>query len=200
MSGEQTSEELARIVEEAKRSAEQLREQAESEVREVRERAKQEAEDHLAEARSAAGGLVERIGELEQAVDGLRERANALEAEIEKVAGGLGGAEPDGGEREETEAGEEEVPGTGLTDADLDAAEAELSQDGDGGKSDGESSADGDGDGDRTGVERARLVALNMALSGSPREETESHIRERFEVDDPEPILDEVYERAERAE
>jgi hypothetical protein len=46
------------------------------------------------------------------------------------------------------------------------------------------------------GTERARLVALNMALSGTSRTEADRHLREELQVDDPSPILDEVYARA----
>jgi hypothetical protein len=46
------------------------------------------------------------------------------------------------------------------------------------------------------GHEGARVIALNMALSGSPREDTARYLSENFELDDPEALLDEVYERA----
>ena len=41
--------------------------------------------------------------------------------------------------------------------------------------------------------EGARLVALNMALSGAPRDETDRYLRENYELDDPGPLLDDVY-------
>jgi len=44
----------------------------------------------------------------------------------------------------------------------------------------------------------ARLIALNMALSGSPREETAAYLAEHFELADPEALLDDVYARAGR--
>jgi hypothetical protein len=44
--------------------------------------------------------------------------------------------------------------------------------------------------------EGARLLALKMALDGRPREETAAYLRENFELDDPEALLDEVYARA----
>ena len=42
-------------------------------------------------------------------------------------------------------------------------------------------------------IEGARLVALNMALNGTPREETDRYLSENFELDDRQPLLDEVY-------
>jgi hypothetical protein len=46
------------------------------------------------------------------------------------------------------------------------------------------------------GPEGARVIALNMALNGSPREETAAYLAENFELDDPEALLDDVYARA----
>jgi hypothetical protein len=43
---------------------------------------------------------------------------------------------------------------------------------------------------------RARLVALNLALQGTPREDVAAHLRERLPAPDAEAILDEVFERA----
>ncbi|MCW3011739.1 MAG: DivIVA protein, partial [Solirubrobacterales bacterium] len=47
-----------------------------------------------------------------------------------------------------------------------------------------------DGDGD---VEGARLIALNMALNGQSREETSTYLRDNFDLDDRDALLDEVY-------
>jgi DivIVA domain-containing protein len=54
----------------------------------------------------------------------------------------------------------------------------------------------GDGVGGEPGAaddEDARLVALNMALNGTPREETERYLAENFRVHDRRELLDEVY-------
>lgn len=47
-------------------------------------------------------------------------------------------------------------------------------------------------------LEAARMIALNMALNGVPREDTEIHLEEHFEIDpdDSAGLLDEVYLRA----
>jgi DivIVA domain-containing protein len=50
-------------------------------------------------------------------------------------------------------------------------------------------------DGDEAG---ARLIALNMALSGTPREETARYLAEHFTLADPGALLDDVYARAEQ--
>lgn len=46
------------------------------------------------------------------------------------------------------------------------------------------------------GGEGARLIALNMALNGTPREETARYLADNFELADQEAILDDVYSRA----
>jgi vacuolar-type H+-ATPase subunit H len=43
-------------------------------------------------------------------------------------------------------------------------------------------------------VEGARLIALNMALDGTSREETDSYLAENFKLSDRAALLDEVYE------
>ena len=45
------------------------------------------------------------------------------------------------------------------------------------------------------GHEGARVIALNMALGGSPRDETARYLAENFELEDPDALLDEVYAR-----
>jgi hypothetical protein len=44
--------------------------------------------------------------------------------------------------------------------------------------------------------EGARLIALNMALNGTPREETARYLSDNFDVEDQDAILDDVYQRA----
>ena len=41
--------------------------------------------------------------------------------------------------------------------------------------------------------EAARLVALDMALGGTPREETERYLAEHYALSDPGKLLDDVY-------
>ena len=42
-------------------------------------------------------------------------------------------------------------------------------------------------------LDDARLVALQMAVAGRSRDEVEAHLRQAFDVRDPEPILDHVF-------
>jgi hypothetical protein len=42
-------------------------------------------------------------------------------------------------------------------------------------------------------LDDARLVALQMAVAGRTREEVATHLRNAFDVQDPDPILDHVF-------
>ncbi|HXD57099.1 MAG TPA: hypothetical protein VN606_04240 [Thermoleophilaceae bacterium] len=42
-------------------------------------------------------------------------------------------------------------------------------------------------------LRQARLVALNMAANGAPREEADGYLRERLGIEDPGPLLDDAY-------
>jgi hypothetical protein len=46
-------------------------------------------------------------------------------------------------------------------------------------------------------VEGARLIALNMALNGTSRDETERYLAENFDLSDRQALLDEVYSSVE---
>ena|SRR5436190_3467368 len=46
---------------------------------------------------------------------------------------------------------------------------------------------------DEETADGARLIALNMALSGEPREATDKYLAENFDLSDREALLDEVY-------
>jgi DivIVA domain-containing protein len=52
------------------------------------------------------------------------------------------------------------------------------------------------GGGGGGGSEGARLIALNMALNGTPRAETAAYLSENFDLSDQDALLDEVYSRA----
>ena len=46
----------------------------------------------------------------------------------------------------------------------------------------------------------ARLVVMEMAMSGSTREETKGYLRDALELDGGDPIVDEVFDRTEAAQ
>jgi hypothetical protein len=46
----------------------------------------------------------------------------------------------------------------------------------------------------------ARLVIMEMAMSGSTRAETKAYLRDALDLDGSDPIVDEVYDRTEAAQ
>ena len=46
----------------------------------------------------------------------------------------------------------------------------------------------------------ARLVVMEMAMSGSTRDETKAYLRDTLELDGGDPLVDEVFDRTEAAQ
>ncbi len=202
------SEQVRAIVEAAEASAAEILRQAESEAREIRAEAAQEAQSARADATTQARDYVGRVSEattvmlqrlnameseLSGMIDGLRTGANRLNADLQLLEGNFEGVTDAVGPRAQFSTEPEPSVGGPLatdvaaaprpepetevaTDAVAEAAVAEtiaepLPED----------------------IEGARLVALNMALNGTPREETDRYLAENFELDDRRQLLDEVY-------
>jgi len=179
------------------------------EVRLILEAAERGASAVLARAGEDASGHVERI---RAAADGLLGKLDALEAELNGLLDGL----RQGGERlarglEELQA--EAAAAAGRADEKDFAAAAPVPDP----AADGDSAAGRDAPSSLAGAPGAdepppleadplpdtdeagaRLIALNMALGGTPREETARYLAEHYALADPEALLDDVYSRAER--
>ncbi|MGA2929169.1 MAG: DivIVA domain-containing protein [Solirubrobacteraceae bacterium] len=207
------SEQVRAIVEAAESSAAQIQRQAEDEAREIKSEATSEAhatrEDATSQARDYVGKVSESTammlqrldameGELGGLMESLRTGANRLNADLQLLDGNLGDVreavtprprfepladedvgEPAAAPEAAAPAAAEEGPdgAVALDDAPVDPAAAAL--------------ADGGDVSDDT--EGARLIALNMALNGTPREETERYLAENFRLADRGSLLDEVY-------
>jgi DivIVA domain-containing protein len=154
-------------------TSEQVRailEAAEASATELRADAGRQAGEHVERVGEAAGTMLSRLDELERE---LRALLDALRASGERLNEGLARLHEQvadtSGASEEPPAPEPPAP------ADPPAAEPPSP------------------DGDEAG---ARLIALNMALSGTPREETARYLAEHFALADPDALLDDVYARA----
>jgi DivIVA domain-containing protein len=196
-----TSEQVRHILEAAERSADELR-----------ARAGDEASAHVTRVREAADGLLGRLDELEaelaRLLQGLRHSGERLargleelQAEASRAAGASRPPEEDfahGASRppeEDFAAGASRPPEEDFAagasrppEEDFAAAEPPAPQD-------AEPTPPLAPSDDEAG---ARLIALNMALDGTPREETARYLAEHFALADPEALLDDVYSRAER--
>jgi hypothetical protein len=151
---------------------------AAEQVRAIVEAAERETEAQLRRVEQAADGLAGRADEIERELErlaqGVRDAIRELRDDLKELRGG-GEADPEpvtgGAAVAHAEPPEDVKP----------MAEREE-------PTEVQSAAGGN--------EGARVIALNMALSGSSREETAAYLAENFELDDPEALLDEVYSRA----
>jgi DivIVA domain-containing protein len=170
-----TSEQVRVILEAAERSAAELR-----------AKAGDEAGAHVARVEEVAQGLLGRLGELERQLGGL---VTGLEKLRDQVSAATPAPEP-----APHPAANDEPPAP-LPDP---AANGEPPAPLPDPAANGEPPAplpDPAAAGDEAG---ARLIALNMALGGSPREETARYLAEHFSLADPEALLDDVYARADQ--
>jgi DivIVA domain-containing protein len=159
-------------------ASEQVRailEAAEAGAAELRAEAGREAGAHVARVQEAAGGMLSRLdrleGELTTLLENLRrssERLNEGLAELHQQAAWLG-PEPAA-----------EAPPAESVEPEVVPAERAVE-------------APAAVNGDEAG---ARLIALNMALSGTPREETARYLAENYSLADADGLLDDVYSRA----
>jgi vacuolar-type H+-ATPase subunit H len=175
-----TAERLAAIVEAAERAAVKVIDDAEEEARDRLEQAEAEAEQLVAG----------RLAELEELTDSLISQAEAVRAQSERLVASLEearrrlgpGREP-GPDRElgqHERRGQEAARPSYLTAVDP-VAEPEAPAPTELRPAKGESTAAG-----------ARLLATQMAVSGSSREEIEARLRNGFEIEDTAAIVDAI--------
>jgi DivIVA domain-containing protein len=152
-------------------TSEQVRgilEAAERSAAEMRAKAGEEAGDHVAGVRDAADALRGRLDELERELGTL---LDALRKSGERLSEGLTDLQKRVAQTQPAEnADDPREHVADELDAQLVASES-----------------------DEAG---ARLIALNMALGGTPREETARYLAENYSLADADALLDDVYSRA----
>jgi DivIVA domain-containing protein len=182
-------------------ASEQVRlilEAAEASAAELKADAGRQASEHVAGVQQAAGSMLSRLDELERELgallDALRqsgERLNEGLAKLHRQAGEIGDelapSEPAAEETAAAPAPDESAPDeiVSVPGPPEEAASEPPAADANGGPASDDEAA-------------ARLIALNMALSGSPREETAAYLAEHYTLADPDALLDDVYDRAGR--
>jgi DivIVA domain-containing protein len=186
------------ITREADERAEQIRQQAAEEADRARVDAAQQAREHVAKVSEATAVMIQRVdameGELGALVENLRTGANRLNADLALLQGNMGelrSAATGSGEAAVVEEALEEEAEEAAIAAEPErepepAQEPEPVEEKE--PTVEEPAAGGDSEG-------ARLIALNMALNGTPREETDRYLAENFDLSDREALLDEVYAR-----
>jgi DivIVA domain-containing protein len=184
-------------------ASEQVRvilEAAERGAAELRAKAGEEAGDHVTRVRGAADGLLGRLDELERELGGLlealRSSGERLNAGLAELQARVADAAPAAGD--EPSAGDEVAP-PGLAPAREDvAARGDVAHADRAPAHDLAAAEELDAQLVASGADEAgaRLIALNMALGGTPRDETARYLAEHFALADLDALLDDVYTRA----
>jgi DivIVA domain-containing protein len=194
------SEQVRLIVEAAEQSASDIEREADLEARRIRQESREAAEaarseagtqarEHVTRVSEAATSMLERIDAMETELRGLLDgvRAGAtrvtsdlslLQASVADIRGATAPSfEPD------------PIGSASAVGASFEPAVSEEAGDVpiEPSPEDGERPADEEG---------ARLIAFNMALNGTPREETEAYLRDNFDLPDAGGLLDDVYAQA----
>jgi DivIVA domain-containing protein len=161
----------------ASSQVQKILEAAESTADQLRADAGEEAQEHVHRVSTAARELLERLGamhdELGSMMDRLREEAGRLSAELRTLERDVVELAPPVEEDEPLPSAPEVAVAEGTASEEVVAEEPKAT------------SADDE--------EAARLVALDMALAGTAREETERYLAEHYTLADPGAILDDVY-------
>jgi len=185
----EASDRVRAIVEAAETSSLEIVREAKQRAEETREQAANEARAHVARVSEATAAMHQRVdalsadlallqdnmGELRTAAGGSDEAGVVEGALAEDAATAPVDEQPE----PEPEPVEEKEPTVEEKEPTVEEKEPTVEEPaGDGGDSEG-----------------ARLIALNMALNGTPREETDRYLAENFDLPDRGSLLDEVYAR-----
>jgi DivIVA domain-containing protein len=192
----------AAIERSAQDEAARIQEAAESAARDTRDDAVAKSQDHVGKVSAATTQMLQRVdameSELTGLVESLRTGANRLTADLSLLEGGMSDLYDAAG-RDDAPAPAPRVvesvpavvatePEPALFEEDAPAAEADDEP-----EAAEEPAAPAAGSGGDDDAEGARLVALNMALNGTSREETDRYLAENFDLADRAALLDEVY-------
>jgi DivIVA domain-containing protein len=217
------SEQVRAIVEAAETSAGDIQRQAEEDARDIRgeatseaqrtrDQASEQAREYVAKVSESTAVMLQRLdameSELGALIDSLRTGSNRLNADVQLLEGNLADVtdaattrprfelEPDAVREYQASAQEPVVDVVYETDEEVElevARDAALAGDPSEpveavAEAIAEVTAEASDD-----TEGARLIALNMALNGTSREETDRYLADNFELPDRSGLLDEVY-------
>lgn len=174
----------ATIESEARAEADRTTGDAKQAAERTRARAESDAATYLAKVEETSQSLLARAHAVESELDALQAELAAMRSELTRAESAHAEVyPPDQAAPEEPSSAQPEETGAEPPPAPAASPEAPAPQlDGPPGE----------------GVEGARLVALNMALNGTPRDETARYLDENFALDDRDRVLDEAYARVKR--
>jgi DivIVA domain-containing protein len=221
------SEQVRAIVEAAETSAADIERAAEEEAATIRTDAARDAErtrteaverarDHVGQVAEATAQMLQRVNAMQQElntlVEGLRTGANRVSADLALLEGNMAELYAASGAESRDVPEPEPLVTPAATaapdateayeDAELEAQVDEVLAEVDADESEpaGEpvvSRGEPTNGADEGDIEGARLIALNMALNGQSREETDRYLAENFDLADRQRLLDEVYSSVE---
>lgn len=207
----------AEIQRQAETEAQEIRAEAAEEAQSTRQQASTQAREYVGRVSESTAGMLSRLdameSELGALIESLRTGANRLNADLQLLESGMqevrSSVEPRPRferEAETSQSREEEFRPAAPSDETpqpssqaepaLDEPEAGEEAFSSSLESGYEPAAAGTGQPAGNGeddTEAARLIALNMALNRTPREETQRYLAENFSLNNPDQLLDEVY-------
>ncbi|HEY8582112.1 MAG TPA: DivIVA domain-containing protein [Capillimicrobium sp.] len=211
----------AEIERSAEEEAQQIRSDASRDAERTRVDAVERAQGHVGRVSSATGEMLARVEamqrELGTLVETLRTGAHRVNADLSLLESNMGElyqAAGAGGGAAELRAADDDVTARGPEVAAYDNRPAPAAPptpaappapepvpsvppvpQPSGGAADASSAVEREPEPEAESgdVEGARLIALNMALNGQPRDETDRYLAENFELSDRRRLLDEVY-------
>jgi cell division septum initiation protein DivIVA len=179
----------AAIERDAREHAEQVAQDAARDAERTRDEAIERSQQHVGKVHEATALMLQRVdameSELSALLESLRTGANRLAADLSLLSGNMGelyaaAGQPPSAPAHTPEATEEPAATGPYPEEPLEEDDSAAPAAG----------AAGDADED---VEGARLIALNMALNGQSRAETDRYLAENFDLSDRGALLDEVY-------
>lgn len=203
----------AEILRQAEAEAREIRTEAAQEAQTQRSDATTQARDYVCRVSEATAVMLQRLNamesELSSLIDGLRTGSNRLNADLQLLEGNFDGVRDAVGPRAHFESEAqlvtavsngpsssvaEVVVGADQFEEVVDASVVETSSNDVVAVEAGEPApAEAAAEPVTGDIEGARLVALNMALNGTPRDETDRYLSENFALADRQQLLDEVY-------
>ena len=201
------------IEREARDLAEQTAKDAARDAQRTRDEAVERSQEHVGKVHEATSLMLQRVdameSELSALVESLRTGANRLNADLSLLSGNMGelydasgqASRPAGGApivddleivQEEEEALSPPAPAAPAPERQAPEAPPAQRESPPAAAPRG-ATADAAADEDDDDIEGARLIALNMALNGQSREETDKYLAENFDLSNRAALLDEVY-------
>jgi vacuolar-type H+-ATPase subunit H len=199
---------------EARDEAERIRREAETDAANTRDEAVKRSQSHIQRVSEATQQMLQRVdamqSELTAMTESMRTGGNRLQADLSLLEGSMRELYDTGGrgrtEAVASEARVREVPPPSrpaappepiaVAEPEPEAPEPVVEAREEPAAPDPARSAAAPA-ADDDDVEGARLIALNMALNGTARDETDRYLAEHFELSDRASLLDEVYESVE---